>query len=452
MRDPNKLGEERIGSLLWQFSIPAITGMIVFALYNIVSRVFISRVEGDLALAGISLTFPIFTILIAVGMLIGVGSANLISIRLGEHKKDEAEKILGNAFSLFVLTGIVLTALSLFYAEDLLILFGASSQTLPYAMAYCIPILWSIIISFMAMGMNNIIRAEGNPAIAMNTMLIGAFLSLLLNPLFIYKFHWGVQGAAYATVISNVISAIWVLAHFTVGKSYLRLRWQNLKIDLKIMFPALAIGLSPFVMQLAASLVAVIANLSLAHFGGDIAIGAMGIVNSIAILTIMPITGLSQASQPILGFNYGAKKFQRLKDTLNLSIIAATVFSTFGFILVVFFPHLIINLFVRKSDTLMMQTTVQGLQIFLFMLPLIGFQLMGANYFQAVSKPKVSIFLNLLRQMILFIPLVFFLPHVFGLAGVWLAGPVSDTIAALITAVVLYLEIRSLNRKILQEA
>jgi len=446
MNNSIKLKEESIHKLLIHYSIPAIVGIVCFALYNVVNRIFIGRGPGILAIAGISITFPFFIIIMACGMLVGIGSGSLISIRLGQDKKEEAEKILGNAFTLFLIISIALTTLGFIFMDHFLILFGASAKTLPYAKDYMHIILAGSLFSFISMGMNNLIRAEGNPNIAMKTMLIGAILNIILDPIFIFGFNWGVKGAAIGTVISNCVSAVWVLYHFTAGKSFLKLQFKNMKLDFKIILPALGIGLSPFLMQLTASFTTVISNNTLGYYGGDVAITAMAIINSLTMFFLMPVIGIAQGSQPIIGYNYGAKIYTRVKKTLSLSIISGTIVSLTGFLLVMLFPEFLIKMFSTKNPELI-HVGVQGLQIFLLMLPLIGLQIIGGSYFQAVGKPKKSIFLNLLRQVVLFIPFLIILPQFWGLTGIWLVGPFTDCISFLITAGFLVFEIKNLDGK-----
>ena len=441
-----QLGEENIGKLLMKFSIPAIVGMLVNALYNVVDRIFIGQIPGGvgkIALSGVAVTFPIAITVLSFGMLVGIGTAALISIKLGQQKKEEAEHILGNAVTLIFIISALVTLVGLIFLEPILLQVGASAATLPYAKEYITIILIGVIFQNVGFGLNNTIRSEGNPRIAMYTMLIGGILNTILDPLFIFVFHMGIKGAAIATVISQAVNTIWVLKYFFSEKSILKIRYKNLKLDAKVVNSIFAIGMSPFSMQLAACIVAIISNRSLAKYGGDLAIGAMGAITSISMLVLMPIFGINQGSQPIIGYNYGAKKYHRVKHALKLAILAATVITTTGFILIELFPKQLIGIF--NKDPELMAIGVHGIRIYLFMLPIIAFQIISSNYFQAIGKAKVAMFLSLSRQVIILIPLLFILPKFFDLNGVWMSGPASDAIASILTAIFLFIEIKHLN-------
>ena len=429
-----------------KFSIPAIVGMLVNALYNVVDRVFIGQIPGGvgkIALSGVTVTFPIATLILAFGMLVGIGTAALISIKLGQQKKEEAEHILGNAFTLIILISIMVTVVGLIFLEPMLLKFGASEATLPYAKQYMTIVLIGVVFQNVGFGLNNTIRSEGNPRIAMYTMLIGGILNTILDPIFIFVFHMGVTGAAIATVISQAVNTIWVLSYFFSGKSILKIRYKNLKLKIKVIKSIFAIGFSPFSMQIAASVVAIISNRSLAKYGGDLAIGSMGVITSIAMLVLMPIFGINQGAQPIIGYNYGAKKYDRVKHALKLAILAATAITTTGFILIQLFPTQLIGIF--NKDPELIEIGVHGMRIYLLMLPIVGFQIVSSSYFQAIGKAKVSIFLSLSRQVLILMPLLFTLPRFFELNGVWMSGPSSDAIASILTAIFLYIEMKHLN-------
>lgn len=441
-----QLGEESISRLLLKFSIPAIVGMLVNAMYNIVDRIFVGNGVSVEAITAITIAFPIALIIMAFGMLIGIGAAATVSIKLGQQKFNEAEHILGNALTLVILVSILVTIFGLYYMEPLLILFGASKEVLPLAKQYISIILIGALLQNIGFGLNNIIRSEGNPRMAMNTMLIGAILNTIFNPLFIFVFHLGISGSALATIVSQTVCSVWILYYFTKGKSSLKLKFSYMKLKLHIVKQIFAIGMSPFFMQVAASVVTVILNNSLASFGGDEAIAAMGIINSVSMLILMPIFGINQGSQPIIGYNYGANNFRRVKQALKLAIIGATFVSTFGFIIVELFPVAIISVF-NQGDAKLIELGSKGIRIFLMMLPIIAFQIISSNYFQAIGKAKVAIFLGLSRQVILLIPLLIILPTIFKLDGVWFAGPTSDFLASLLTGLLLYKELKKLDRK-----
>lgn len=441
-----QLGEGNVGKLLLKFSIPAIVGMLVNALYNIVDRIFVGHAIGLLGISAITVAFPIAIIIMAFGMLVGIGSAAVISIKLGQEKKAEAEKILGNAFTLIIIISILVTLLGLVFLDPLLRMFGASKEVFSMAKEYTTIVLLGSILQSIGFGLNNSIRSEGNPKKAMYTMLIGAILNCIFNAIFIFGMDLGISGAALGTIVSQSICTIWVLYYFTKGNSTLKLKKTNLKLDFNIMKQIFAIGMSPFLMQLASSVVNIILNKRLVTFGGDTAIGAMGIINSIAMLILMPIIGINQGAQPIIGYNYGAENFKRVKDTLKWALLGATIISTTGFLFVEFFPEVLIGLF-NKTDEGLMNIGVRGMRIFLMMLPIIGFQVVSSNYFQAVGKAKIAIFLSLSRQVIILLPLLLILPQFFKLDGVWMAGPVADFIASLITGIFLFSELKKLEEK-----
>lgn len=446
MNTTQRLGEAKISKLLMEFSVPAIIGMLVNAFYNVIDRIFIGNSAGSLGIAGITVGFPLMLIQMAFGMLIGLGATALVSIRLGQQKKEEAEKYMGNAVTLIAIETIILVALGLFFLDPLLRIFGASTEVLPDARAYMSIILYCSIFQTFSFGMNNFMRAEGKPIIAMATMLIGAFLNAALAPIFIFVFHWGIRGAALATVSAQAVSAIWIASHFIFGKSVLKIRLSNLKLKSTIVKGILSIGIAPCIMQLAQSLLFGIMNNSLLKYGGDIAISGMGIVNSLSLLIFLPIVGFQEGSQPIIGFNYGAQKYDRVKQVLKYAILATTFISTLGYIITRIFPVQLVSLF-NNHDKALIAFGSHAITVYLFFLPLIGFQIIGAGYFQAVGKPLLSMLLNFSRQLLILVPALLILPHFFKLQGVLTAGPLSDLLASLLTGCFLFLEIKHLTRK-----
>jgi putative MATE family efflux protein len=445
MVSTKQLEEGKIPSLILKFSGPAVVGMVVMSIYNIVDRIFIGRAVGSIGIAGITVGFPMMLLIMAVVMLVGIGAAALISINLGEKKKDAAEHVMGNAITIFVILSLAMMVAGLVFLAPLLRLFGASPTIMPYAIGYMRIILMGTVFQVFSFGVNNFIRAEGNPQMAMYTMLIGAILNIILDPVFIFIFGLGVAGAALATILSQAVSAIWVLSYFLTGKSLLKFKKINFIPDFDVITRILIIGTPSFVKQLATSLIVIILNNSLLYYGGDIAISAMGVIYSVITVMLMPIFGISQGIQPIIGYNYGAKKFDRVKQTLYLAILISTVIVSAGFLGVLLLPEMFIRLF--SDEVELITIGVEGMRIFLALLPILGFQVIGANYFQAVGKPKQAIFLNLSRQVLLLIPLLIVLPRFFALRGVWLAGPVADFGASLLTAVWLVIEIRYLDKR-----
>ncbi len=439
MRGQARLGEEKISKLLMEFSIPAIIGMVVNTLYNIVDRMYIGNIKdiGGLALTGVGITMPIMTIIMAFGMLIGIGTSARISLKLGEHKREEAEKHLGNAFTLIIIASVLITIIGLVFMHKILGLFGASADTEIYAREYMQIIFFGTIFNMLSFGLNHSIRSDGSPKVAMLSMLIGAGTNIILDPIFIFVFGMGVRGAAIATVISQIVSTIWILYYFTKGKSNLKIKREYLSLDKAIVLSIFSIGVSPFSMQIAQSIVQVLANNALKTYGGDLAIGAMTIINSVAMIFMMPIFGLNQGSQPIIGYNYGAEKYKRVKQAVKSATIVATI--------IVSIPHLLISIFNRDEQLVGIAST--GMRIFLLMLPVVGAQVISSNYFQSIGKAKISMFLSLLRQVILLIPCLIILPKIFGLTGVWLAGAVSDGLSSLITLIIFFMSVRKLKDK-----
>ena len=446
MNQTSALGTERIGKLLFKFSIPAITGMIVNALYNIVDRIYIGHIKGvgAYALSGLAITFPISVIIMAFGMLVGIGASAVISIRLGEKNKETADDILGNALILITIISLVLGLLGILFLNKLLILFGASESSIPYAKAYIQIILMGAVFQNIGFGINNIIRAEGNPKMAMLTMVFGAIINIILDPILIFGFNMGIEGAAIATIISQAFNTLWVLNYFTSKKSgsVLKIKKINLKLHKYIIVDIFAIGMAPFSMQIASSLVVILYNKGLYAYGGDIAIAAMGILNSISMLIFMPMFGISQGIQPIIGYNYGAKLYPRVLRVLKLAIFAGTVIAILGFVIVQLFARPLISVFVGNNPDLI-DLGARGLRIDLIFLPILGFQILGASYFQAINEAKTSMILSILRQVIVLIPLILILPIFFNLDGLWLSQPCADLIATALTAFFLY---RSINK------
>lgn len=446
MDNAKQLGEDKVSKLLLRFSIPAIVGMLVNALYNVVDRIFVGNGVGSVGIAGITIGFPIMNILMAFAMLMGIGSTTLISIRLGQQKKEEAELIAANGMAMLIIVPIVISAVGLIFMDPMLKAFGASDAVLPYARSYVGIILYGAVFQSVGMGMNNYIRAEGSPRIAMMTMLIGAILNTILDPIFIYTFNWGVGGAAFATILSQAVSALWVLQYFFGGRSMLKIHLKNLRPKFNIVKKIAAVGSAPFSMQLAASLLNMIMNRSLSYYGNDTAISGMGVINSITMLILMPIFGINQGVQPIIGYNYGAKKFNRVKEALKYAMIAASSVVTLGFIATRLFPEQFISIF-NSQDKELLAFGNHALTVFLIFLPIIGFQIVGSNYFQAIGKPKYSMFLSLSRQVLVLIPAILILPIFFGLEGILAAGPVSDFISSILTGLLLFRELKRLDIK-----
>ena len=441
----NNLGTEKIGKLIFKYSLPAIVGTVVMALYNIIDRIFIGQGVGPLAISGLALTFPFMILLMAFGMLIGAGSAARISITLGENNREKAEKILANAFTLTLIISGTVVILSYIFMSDLLRLFGGTEKTIRYAEDFMRIIIPGGIFSALSFGFNNIMRASGYPRKAMYTMIICAVLNAVLDPIFIFWFHWGIQGAAIATNISYIVGTVWVLSHFMKKDSNLRFKRKNFRLQKDIVMSIISIGLSPFSMQLATSFVIILVNSTLIHYGGDLAIGAFGIINSINTLIIMVIIGLNQGTQPIIGYNYGGKLYDRMFRTLKYAVVLATIITTVGFVIGTFMPTMIASLFTR--DVELQAIATKALRISVTMFPIIGFQIVVTNFFQSIGKAKISIFLSLTRQFLFLVPCLLILPPVFGLAGTWSSIPVSDGLSTIVTAITIIYFIRKFKRR-----
>lgn len=427
-----------------KFFIPAFIGVFLNALYNIVDRIFIGQGVGSMALSGISVTFPVMLIVMGFGMLIGIGAGVLVSINLGKHDIKKAEQVLGSSFLLMLIVSVLITILGFSIKGVLLQSFGATPETIEYANDYLNIILAGTVFQVVGFSLNAIIRSEGNAKIAMYSMIISAGTNMILNPIFIFGFGWGVKGSAYATVISMILLTIWVLIHFRSSKSVVKLKAENIRLDRKILFEILAIGMAPFSMQIANSVVQGLINTKLIAFGGDLAVGAMGIVNSVLTLIVMAIVAINMASQPIISFNYGAKSFVRVKETLRIAILSATVIAIFAFAVVETIPSSIVKLF-NSTDAGLLDFGKVGLQICLLALPLVGFQVVVGNFFQSMGKAKIAVLLTLLRQVIILIPLLFILPNFFGLNGIWMAMPISDLCSAVVVVFFLLNQWKKLN-------
>lgn len=448
----NELGTQSILSLLIKFSIPAIIGMIVNMLYNVVDRIYIGNIPnvGGLAITGVGVTMPITQIITGFGMLLGIGTCANISLAFGRGDKKGAQKILGNGFSGIVITSILIAVLGNIFAEQILKLFGASENTLSYALAYIRPLFWGTIFNIFTFSLNNSIRSDGNPKMSMYTMLIGAIINIILDPIFIFGLGLGIQGAAYATVISQCVAGCWVLYYFTKSKkSSIKLTSESVKIDTKIMKQILIVGMAPFCMQITSSIVSVISNKSLMTYGGDLAIGAMAIISSLSSIFVMPLFGINQGAQPIIGYNYGAKKYDRVKQTYKYSLMAALVILLVSAAFIQICPEMAVEMF--NNDPKLTEITVSGMKLFLFAIPLIAVQITASNYYQAVGKSKKAMLISLSRQIIFFVPALLILPNIFGLRGVWLAGPVADCLSVIISTVAIYLEMRNLGKDKIDE-
>lgn len=429
------LGRLPINQLLRYYAIPSIVGMLVNSLYNIVDRIFIGQGVGGLAISGLALTFPILIFLQAFGILVGVGASSRISILLGQKKRDEAEQLLGNAFLLSVLLSLVTITICFIFMEPLLYAFGASTETIPYAMGYLKIVIPGNIFANLTYSYNTVMRATGYPRKAMLTMIIGALLNVIFDALFILGFGWGIVGAGWATVLSMFVGMLFVLQHFTDNQSIIRIRLQNFKLHKKYIIAILSIGVAPFVMQLAASIVHVIKNSSLVYYGGDYAVGAHGISNSINTLIFMIILGLAQSMQPIVGYNFGAGHMDRAKETFKKTVKVNMLVGATGILLTHFFTEALVRFF--TTDEALIGVGMEAVKVENVAFWAVGFQVTAAHFFQSIGATKSALLLSTSRQILFLIPLIYLLPHFWQLMGVWIATPVSDLLAFSISFVMI---------------
>ena len=430
-----ELGTKPVGRLLVQYALPAIIAMTASSLYNMVDSIFIGQGVGALAISGLAVTFPFMNLSAAFGAGVGVGSSSYLSVKLGQRDYSTAQRILGNNVTLNVIIGLLFSAVSLIFLDPILFFFGASEQTLPYAREYMVIILLGNIITHLYFGMNAVLRAASKPREAMYTTIFTVVLNSLLDPLFIYTFDLGIRGAAIATILSQTVALVWQIRLFSDKSQLLHLKRGIYKLDNTIVKNILGIGISPFAMNATACLVAIFVNQRLLEYGGDLAVGAYGIANRVAFIFIMINFGVNQGMQPIAGYNYGAQNYDRLMRVLKLAMIAGTCITTSGFLVAEFIPHICVGLF--TSDTELTELSVKGLRIMMAAMPIVGYQMIVTNFFQSIGKAKISIFLSLSRQLLFLVPLIGVLPLFFGVNGVWVAMPISDSFSALFALVMM---------------
>lgn len=432
---PLVLGTERIGKLLTQYAIPAIIAMTASSLYNMADSIFIGHGVGPLAISGLALTFPLMNLAAAFGSLVGVGASTLVSVKLGQKDYEGANNVLGNVLILNIVLGIAFTIIFLWFLDPILYFFGASENTISYARDYMQIILLGNVVTHMYLGLNAVLRSSGYPQMAMYATLASVVVNCILNPLFIFGFGWGIRGSAMATVISQVLSLAGQMIHFSSPKQILHFRKGIFRLRSEIVRGILYIGMSPFLMNLCSCLIVILINRGLKEYGGDMAIGAYGIVNRIVFLFIMIIMGFNQGMQPIAGYNFGARQYPRVTEVTKLTMWWAIGVASFGFLLCQFFPSMIVRLF--TSDAELIGAAVYGLHIVFGVFPIVGFQMVATNFFLSIGMSKKAIFLSLTRQMLFLIPLLIVLPRFWGTLGVWISMPIADTIATVVTALVL---------------
>ncbi len=440
-----ELGTRPVGSLLFQYALPAIVAMVASSLYNMVDSIFIGQGVGPLGISGLAVTFPFMNLSAAFGAAIGVGASTFLSVKLGQRDYDIANRILGNAVMLNILVGVVFGGLCLLFLEPILRFFGASDATLPYAVAYMEIILLGNVFTHLYLGLNAVLRSAGKPRQAMNITIFTVVLNALLDPLFIYTFDMGIRGAAYATILSQIMALCWQCKQFSNKDDLLHFERSKMSIDTDIVKNIISIGISPFSMNACACLVVIFINNSLMQYGGDMAIGAYGIANRIAFVFVMVTMGVCQGMQPIAGYNYGAENYNRMFEVLRLASVAGTAVCAVGFVIAMFCPAQCARLF--TSDATLISYSVTAMRYMMFLFIIIGAQMVITHFFQSIGKAKVSIFLSLSRQLIFLVPMIAVLPHYMGLDGVWLAMPLSDAVAAIMAYVMIYIYIRKFKSR-----
>ncbi|MDP4152096.1 MAG: MATE family efflux transporter [Bacillota bacterium] len=443
-----ELETQKISKLIFAYSIPAITGMIISSVYNIIDRIFIGNCPelGKDGIAGITVAFPVIIVLMAIFFLFGQGGTILFSIKLGEKKREDAQEILSSIFIVLLTSGIISMTLGLVFTDPLLKIFGATGTVLPFARQYLQVFLLGSIFQSMSLGLNNLVRADGHPKIAMTTLMIGVAINIVLAPIFLYWFHWGMAGAALATILGQSASAVWIVLHFTGKRCSVPIDFKKIKITFKFLIMIASFGFPSFIIQVANGIMNLVLNVSLVKYGGDLAIAAMGTVNSIATLMIMPEVGIAQGIQPIVGYNYGARKYDRVKKTLAGGIIFATCVVLVGYIITRLFPEAMIKMF--NSDPDLVKLGSHALVCWFIALPVVGFQIVGSNFFQTVGKAKTAILLSMTRQIIFLIPAILILGYLFGLDGIVYAAPFADISAALTTGGFLFFTLKNLKETV----
>ena len=432
----NPFKDKKLSKLLFKFSAPAVAGMFVNALFNIISRIYVGQDVGAIGIAAITVIFPIGLLYMGFSALIGIGSNALFSIRLGEKNDKEALRVLGNGFILLILVAALVTTVSYLFLDPLLLFCGADEEVLPYSHLYATWVFPGYFLFAIGAGMNHFIRSSGRPKTAMATQFIGAFINLIAAPLFIFKFGLGIKGAALATVCGQTISFGWVIYCLTGHRSVYRLMWRNFKLKLQIVLDVLAIGFSQFAFQLATGILNVILNHALLKYGGNLAISAMGIALSVNTIVIMPTLGISQGAQPLIGYNHGARKYKTSIQTLKMAMRWGMLVTTAGFILLELFARPIAAIF-NGQDTALITMASRVIRLVNLLLPIVPLQLMGTTFFQAINQPLKAALLSLSRQILLVIPLVLILPLFIGLDGVFLAPVAADAISTLLAVILL---------------
>lgn len=443
---PTELGTKKVSTLLKEYAVPGIIAMTASSLYNMVDSIYIGHIRdvGSYAISGLAVTFPLMNISAALGTLVGVGAATMISVLLGQKNYQAANKVLANEVTLNTITGLVFCFLMLTWLDPVLTFFGASENTIPFARDYMRIILIGNVFTHLYFGLNSVIRSSGNPRLAMGLTLFTVISNSILDPIFIFGLDMGIQGAATATVLCQFMALCYAMWYFMDQKKFLHLPKRIFALDWRIAKESLAIGMGPFLMNLAACIVALFINQQLRKFGGDLSIGAYGIVNRISFLFVMIVMGLNQGMQPIAGYNYGARQYSRVKDVYFLTAKWATFILCIGFVVSVFFPGPAVSIF--TNDPELKGIATKGLRMMNMVFPIVGFQMVATNLFQCLGMVQKSILLSLSRQLLFLVPCVYLLPTWFGVRGVWYSFPISDGLASIMTAIFLVSLVRKLNR------
>lgn len=440
-----ELGTKPVGKLLAQYALPAIIAMTAASLYNIIDRVFIGQVVGPMAISGLAITFPFMNLAAAFGAAVGVGASTTISVKLGQKDYESAENILGNTITLNLIVGLAFGGICLLFLDPILRFFGASDATLPYARDFMQVILAGNVFSHMYFGMNAVLRAASKPQMAMFATIFTVGMNILLDVVFILWWHWGIKGAAFATIISQVLALCWQMKLFTNKSELLHLKRGIYKLKSNLVRNIISIGISPFLMNACACVIVIFINNQLVRFGGDMAVGAYGIANSIAMIFVMFVIGLNQGMQPIAGYNYGAQQYDRMMRVVKLSIITAVCIMLTGWSLAMFAPYHCARMF--TTDPELIKGSIKAIHIIMMMFPLIGSQMVITNFFQCIGKVKISIFLSLSRQLLFLLPLLAILPNFYGINGVWASMPTSDFIAVVVAVTIMLVFLRRFKKE-----
>ncbi|MBR6546895.1 MAG: MATE family efflux transporter [Bacteroidales bacterium] len=432
---PVELGTEKIGRLLKQYALPAIIAQTASSLYNMVDSIFIGQGVGPLAISGLAVTFPLMNLSTAFGTLVGAGAATMLSVLLGQKNYKAANKVLGNVVSLNVILGLLFMAVALIFIDPILYFFGASENTLPYAKEYIQIILYGNIVTHLYFGLNAAMRSSGNPKKAMALTIFTVVFNTILDPIFIFVFDMGIAGAAWATVIAQTAAMIVVLKHFSDKSRAFHFEKGIFKLDPRVAKDSLVIGMGPFLMNAAACLVTLFINQQLRDYSGDLGIGSYGICNRFIFMFIMICMGLNQGMQPIAGYNYGAKQYSRVKEVFWMTAKFGTIVTTICFCIGMFIPRLASGIFTH--DEALLNMSAEGMRILTIGFPIVGFQMIGTNFFQCLGMVKKSIILSLSRQLLFLLPLLYCLPLWMGANGVWMSFPISDVLSAILTAILL---------------